>query len=724
VVTVAAFAFSVIEWVIAPNVAVAVLFLVAVMIGIGSLLLRNRLPKIEPEQTGVIQDLHELMLTIDRVGSLPYFARSTGPGWDDFERGLVVRRKEVDEITERILNQQGPLLVVGPPASGKTVALRHVGYLLVIRDKLSVSYVDVVPQFGEIERRKAQAVEGVLILDNAHRSPEFVESLLRSSPKQRIVIGSRMIHFGATGTGTPILRDAYQSGIHLRSEDVFEEIVDLYLRAFFSPGREPGLRKALTGLTPNLWHLGWALEACRHRHDLGFEVVPDKVQEYLTERLRDWLHEDLPQVSGASHAAECVLVVSAFYQHEISVHEGFLTGAINFGIVQEDVDRLVRHNEVTKERGMLLFPHSQLARLYLSVLRGDDRLTAEGRHILERPDWEHYLTMLYLADYPSRLFEVLAGLRREEEYGRIEGIVGDSRFPTILQSNLGSDVPSGTRITGFLTLVSLISEGRIKPPAGSVQLVTKRLVEFTGDQDAYVRALSATSLRVLGPRILRPSLSQVLRRLLQLSEDPDAFARRNATEALYMMEDKIPAHRWDAIEDRFLLLTADADVWVRNEALSALRNTLHRIPASKKSVIVDQVLALTRDPDRDIRWRAVGFLADNASSVPVGIWGILVLRFLQLLHDPYVGVRLRVLAALRKTKEYIPRERLNDVVVSVLRVLNEENPHVQLHADATLRHLLELLPENERERFLVQLNQHNRGIRPQRSGDDSTEAGP
>jgi len=50
----------------------------------------------------------------------------------DYEQGFIVERKEVDEIIRRLENNKVQL-VLGAPASGKSIILKNVGFRLATR---------------------------------------------------------------------------------------------------------------------------------------------------------------------------------------------------------------------------------------------------------------------------------------------------------------------------------------------------------------------------------------------------------------------------------------------------------------------------------------------------------------------------------------------------------------------------------------------------------------
>lgn len=56
------------------------------------------------------------------------------PEWVDFERGFIVERREVDEIIKKLENKKIQL-ILGAPASGKSIILKNVGFKLANENK-------------------------------------------------------------------------------------------------------------------------------------------------------------------------------------------------------------------------------------------------------------------------------------------------------------------------------------------------------------------------------------------------------------------------------------------------------------------------------------------------------------------------------------------------------------------------------------------------------------
>lgn len=68
------------------------------------------------------------VLSKDKAETGEFFRKE--PAWFDYEQGFIVERKEVDEIIKKLENNRIQL-VLGAPASGKSIILKNVGFKLV-----------------------------------------------------------------------------------------------------------------------------------------------------------------------------------------------------------------------------------------------------------------------------------------------------------------------------------------------------------------------------------------------------------------------------------------------------------------------------------------------------------------------------------------------------------------------------------------------------------------
>ena len=154
------------------------------------------------------------------------------PEWIDFEEGFVVERKEVDEIMRK-LETDNIQLVLGEPASGKSVILKNIGFKLAKENKdvyvvelKRHSRDEVKRYFEDIPEIKVEKT--VFIVDDAHLYLSDCESLLREfknmNLKAKLIIGSRWHLSWALKAYYPEMDSVEEEEIYKKIRDSIREI--------------------------------------------------------------------------------------------------------------------------------------------------------------------------------------------------------------------------------------------------------------------------------------------------------------------------------------------------------------------------------------------------------------------------------------------------------------------------------------------------------------------
>jgi hypothetical protein len=142
----------------------------------------------------LLQDKYQIKQEIDiptiqpvlRKGETSYgdFFKNE-PEWVDYEQGFIVERKEVSEII-RNLENENVQLVLGRPASGKSIILKNVGYKLTNENKNKKVYVvELKKHQGDDVKHYFDAIpeinddNPIFIVDDAHLYPSECEKLIR-----------------------------------------------------------------------------------------------------------------------------------------------------------------------------------------------------------------------------------------------------------------------------------------------------------------------------------------------------------------------------------------------------------------------------------------------------------------------------------------------------------------------------------------------------------------
>jgi hypothetical protein len=296
------------------------------------------------------------------------------PEWIDFEEGFVVERKEVDEIINKLENDHIQL-VLGEPASGKSVILKNIGFKLANENKdvyvvelKKHSSDEVKRYFDDIPEIKDE--KAVFIVDDTHLYLSECERLVREfknmKSKAKLIIGSRPTREirGEHPKEASVFEYLNKTDIH--AEDVTEEIIKTFLKRKygFSDERVEKLSENLGEYKKDLWYLSWAVKSYNPEKD----TVDEKE---IYEKIRDSIREisagkNKPRVN----AEDAFLPLSIFHRFEISVERDFLEKQLE--IEEDKINKLIELSEIieTEEIGRnrtLSLIHSSIADLYFKT---------------------------------------------------------------------------------------------------------------------------------------------------------------------------------------------------------------------------------------------------------------------------------------------------------------------------------------------------------------------
>jgi hypothetical protein len=348
------------------------------------------------------------------------------PEWVDFKEGFVVARKEVDEIIEKLENDKIQL-VLGEPASGKSVILKNIGFKLANENKdvyivelKKHSSAEVKRYFDDIPEIKNE--KGVFIVDDAHFLPAECERLVRvlknKKLKAKLIIGSRPTREIREGYPKEVSEFEYLSKTDIHAKDVTEEMIKRFLERKHGLNDEKieKVSKNLERYKKDLWHLSWALKSYNPQKD---SVEEKEIYEKIKDSIRkikfgkDELGKD-----KYLNAEDVFLPLSVFYMFEIPVERKFLLKQLE--IDGDKIIRLIELSEIieTEEIGrnrMLSLIHSSIADLYFRTYHAYPSLGEKVREkiINQRgEDLEYCLFYKYMTSTdPRNVFDVFASLR-------------------------------------------------------------------------------------------------------------------------------------------------------------------------------------------------------------------------------------------------------------------------------------------------------------------------
>ena len=354
------------------------------------------------------------------------------PKWIDFEEGFVVERKEVDEIIRK-LEKDNIQLVVGEPASGKSVILKNIGFKLAKKGH-SVYIIELKHwQQDSIESyfkgvRKIDDERTLIIVDDAHLQLSKCEELVRDfrykNLRTKLIIGARDVkEFKESRTEEFTTEESEFKNLALteiHAIDATEKMIYLFLTEKYRVRDEHLIETVSRGLKEykhDLWYLSWALKV----YDKDTDTVnKEKIYSAIAKKIEKIKGEDV------------FLPLSVFYRFEIPIEKKFLTKILE--INDDCIDGLIKISEICeiKERGitMLAMHHSSLASLYFEIYQRTDLFPELGENIKERiteqskygDDLERGLFYLYLTSKPTNLSEVLFRLNLKNVRRRVEDI--------------------------------------------------------------------------------------------------------------------------------------------------------------------------------------------------------------------------------------------------------------------------------------------------------------
>jgi len=245
-----------------------------------------------------IQDKNKIKLDIPNIQSVLRQGKTTKgnffkpePEWIDFEEGYIVEREEVNEIITNLENKKIQL-ILGSPASGKSVILKNVGFKLTIKNTDSTKVYMV--ELKKHSKDKICDENAIFIVDDAHLHPSECERLIKdfeNRGKGRLIIGSRKTGRIIEGNlkESSIYEYLRESCLFIETESGTEKIIKSFLKKKhrkynFSDKKICAISQNLEQYKNDLWFLSWALNVYNPEKDLV-------KKEDINKNIRDLIRE-------------------------------------------------------------------------------------------------------------------------------------------------------------------------------------------------------------------------------------------------------------------------------------------------------------------------------------------------------------------------------------------------------------------------------------------------
>jgi predicted transcriptional regulator len=314
------------------------------------------------------------------------------PVWVDYEQGFIVERKEVDEIIKKLENSKVQL-VLGAPASGKSIILKNVGFKLANQKKVYVVELKKHPQdeiklfFENIP--KIDDDNPIFIIDDAHLNISECERLIRdfrSKGKGNLIIGSREIREITEGEEKEASEFDYLRKTVVHAEDVTEGMIKTFLETqhHFDENRIKTISANFEKYKKDLWFLSWALKSYDPKKDwLEEKEIYKKIKSDSIEKIK--IGKDEKGKPIIINAENVLLPLSVFYRFEIPIERYFLEEQM--GIEGNIINQLIGLQEIMEKEEigrnkMLSLNHSSIAELYFGAYQNFPDLGRRGKKII------------------------------------------------------------------------------------------------------------------------------------------------------------------------------------------------------------------------------------------------------------------------------------------------------------------------------------------------------
>jgi len=361
------------------------------------ILTRVRIPTIE--------DKHKLDKYKDEYKKSELF-RGAGPKWIDFEKGFVVERKnKINEIIEKF-KDQNIVIMIGKPASGKTVISRNIGYKLANEGK--DVYVLELPwdqrSIEEILKLDdfAQKSDVYFLVDSAHLDLTLLHNIIGGLKSVKILISMRDINVDmqiSTTSGSVVpyyLKENREKYVlEVKSMNVREGIIKKF-EAVNEIKIIDGIKQKLN--KKSLWILAWELEtykrhegACKKHKKIDETEFYDTVAKHIK-----YIGKEVPLELKVNKPEDVILPLSVFYKYEISIRREFIEQFAD----ENDIENMIRLNEIheyedEKKTKYLTLHHSDAANVFIKTFQRFDEFGGGVKKKIDKTPGENWFEKFF-----------------------------------------------------------------------------------------------------------------------------------------------------------------------------------------------------------------------------------------------------------------------------------------------------------------------------------------
>lgn len=302
----------------------------------------------------------EKVLSKDLIESGEFFRKE--PLWIDFEQGFIIKRDEIDEIIEKIKSNKVQMLI-GYPASGKSIVLKYVGYELA-QNGSKVFFIDLqnhdIDEVSSLLEEIDKAYETpIIILDDIHIYLDECKKIIKTfekSAKGRLIVGSRI---STRLDSHPKYISEFENVVKtkIKAKPIADKIIEHFLQMGFDldKSRIDRIASNLKTYKNDLWLLSWALLAYKPgREHVEKNEIFSKVMDSI---------KKIYDKNGFIDASNIFFPIALLYKFDITIEKKYL---IKKGFREEEISKLISLGEIREDKstGLVSLNHSSIAKIY------------------------------------------------------------------------------------------------------------------------------------------------------------------------------------------------------------------------------------------------------------------------------------------------------------------------------------------------------------------------
>lgn len=383
-----------------------------------------------------------------------------GPIKEDFDKKDIIERTEVHQIIQSINDGNNAILVLGAPASGKTVLAYNIAYYL-LKDKKGflINASDITK--GTIssiitEIESIISTKPLLIIEDIHKNPVICNSLYRTlnryiqNKKMTVIITSR------PGYKIDFPRLEYNYILDLENKP-YVTLFSITSNSIIKPLIEKRL-----GKKSDIFHKKIAEECGGDLWILTYFLSSIKNDKIDMEQVLQYIHKDLVTIErDIPNTLQIMLTLSFFYRYEIQIEKKYLTNLLDIGY--DIISALLREGYIIEDPGKdyCFVRHSSIAELFVATGRKFKSISKICKLLkMTEDDVEKLLFEDYIKFDPSMIYLFVQRFRYNNEL--LEFLITTNSTRRIIFDKINNLQEENELIASFLSDFTRISSEKVR----------------------------------------------------------------------------------------------------------------------------------------------------------------------------------------------------------------------------------------------------------------------